>query len=169
MDGLKKKDKKSKSKKTKATQWATDSLTWPWVLGLYCRREWERPCCSARISSHLTQGHQEHCSSNQWLFWYYAVVFHGKLSSLAVQCHRWSGTEAGDEAGQLFWISTSSKTAVSPLEPIPWTTMISCHLFNCPYLCCIYSWPLSCAVMFEINRIPRVFNFLVNRFFFFNH
>lgn len=26
MDGLKKKDKKSKSKKTKATQWATDSL-----------------------------------------------------------------------------------------------------------------------------------------------
>lgn len=27
MDGLKKKDKKSKSKKTKATQWATDSLT----------------------------------------------------------------------------------------------------------------------------------------------
>ena len=36
MDGLKKKDKKSKSKKTKATQWASDSLTQPWVPKLAC-------------------------------------------------------------------------------------------------------------------------------------
>lgn len=45
MDGLKKKDKKSKSKKTKATQWATDSLTQPWVPKLACAvwGEWERP------------------------------------------------------------------------------------------------------------------------------
>lgn len=36
MDGLKKKDKKSKSKKTKATQWAMDSWIWSWMSKWVC-------------------------------------------------------------------------------------------------------------------------------------
>lgn len=91
MDGLKKKDKKSKSKKTKATQWAKRlfNMTVGTETGLYCLREWERPCCSTRISSHLTRGHQEHCLSNQWLFWYYAVV-------CMVNSHPWLFSAIGE-------------------------------------------------------------------------
>lgn len=57
--------------------------------GLYCLREWERPCCSTRICSHLTRGHQEHCLSNQWLFWYYAVV-------CMVNSHPWLFSAIGE-------------------------------------------------------------------------
>lgn len=106
--------------------------------GLYCGREWERSCCSARISSHLTWGHQEHCSFNQWLFWYYAIA-------CMVNSHPWLFSAIGEVVQKLgakqanFFESPSVLKRLSPLEPTPWTTMISCHLFNCPYLCCIYS------------------------------
>lgn len=130
--------------------------------GLYCRREWERPCCSTRIFSHLTRGHQEHCSSNQWLFWYYAVV-------CMVNSHPWLFSAIGEVEQKLgtkqvnFLEYPTVVKQLSPLEPTPWTTMISCHLFNCPYLCWIYSWPLLPCL--KSTRIPRVFNFLVTSFF----
>lgn len=76
MDGLKKKDKKSKSKKTKATQWIIQTLqqnhgdlNWPELP------EGMRKTFVSRLTWISSLRHQNPCSTTQWFVWYYAIVF----------------------------------------------------------------------------------------------
>ena len=146
MDGLKKKDKKSKSKKTKATQWAIDSYTWPWVPELACTvwGEWGKAfVCYRNWISFRSPDASESPFIHMMTCVDRCHFLCGNVSSLAVQCHWWTGTQTEvcslqDEATQPsffffffnfnshhFCIGTRSKTAP---ETDPWNAMISCHL-----------------------------------------
>lgn len=155
MDGLKKKDKKSKSKKTKATQWETDSLqhlgplSWPVLSeemgkGLYsvCHPTWLTPC-SPKASETLFIHQVAALISHH--------ILHGNVSSSVARCSRWWGTETLRRTPSLVLQNqvysscvTSGVQSVGPNHSLP------SSLFNCQnlYLCCIYSQAVSCAATF---------------------